>query len=355
MRDRATAFAPGRVNLIGEHTDYNDGLALPFAISEGVTVRAARLDGVHMEVRAADLRADDSFELAGPEPVAGWRAFARGAVGELQQAGSSLVAARLEITGTVPRGSGLSSSAALEVALCLALLALSEATVPDPIELARICSRVENEWVGAQTGLLDQLASLCGQDGSALRIDFRSLEVAQVALELGEHSLVLLDSGQRHANAGGGGQRSGAPEEPGYNARRAECARACELLGVRSLREATLDRAAHLPVPLGARARHVITENGRVEETVAALSGGDLGRVGELLSASHASLRDDFEISTPAVEATVARMLEAGAVGARMIGGGFGGHVLGLLPGGTPAPDGAIRVKPGPGAHLVDD
>jgi galactokinase len=350
--DRATAFAPGRVNLIGEHTDYNEGLALPFAISDGVTVRALRTGGDQVQVIASDLQAHDSFDLADPPPVAGWRAFARGAVGELMASGSELVGTRLEITGSVPRGSGLSSSAALEVALCLALLAISDSPAPDRLELARICSRVENEWVGARTGLLDQIASLFGERDRALRIDFRSLEVSPVALELQGYSLVTLDSGERHANAGPAGEADDA-EPTGYNQRRSECARACELLGIESLRDATAEQARTLPEPLASRALHVITENERVQETVAALSAGDLERVGELLNASHASLRDCFEISTPVVEKTVARLLDAGAVGARIVGGGFGGHVLGLLPPGAQAPDDALAVKPGAGARLV--
>jgi galactokinase len=365
LTDTATAFAPGRVNLIGEHTDYNEGLALPFAISEGVTVRAARTGDDRVHAVATDLDAHDTFELHGGARAPGWRAFVRGAVGELTGAGVELVGVRLEISGTVPRGSGLSSSAALEVALCLALLAVSDAPVPEPLELAQICSRIENEWVGARTGLLDQIASLCGERDRALRIDFRSLEVTPVALDLEGFSLVTLDSGQRHANAGrrgavslDSGQRHAnagrrGDEEPGYNQRRGECARACQMLGVGSLREVTLEQAAELPEPLAARARHVITENERVEQTVAALAAGELLRVGELLDASHASLRDCFEISTDAVEATVARLHRAGAVGARILGGGFGGHVLGLLPPGVAGPDGAVEVQPGPGAHLV--
>jgi galactokinase len=348
--DRVTAFAPGRVNLIGEHTDYNDGLALPFAIGEGVTVHATRTGDDRVHAIATDLEAHDSFELHGGARVPGWRAFVRGAVGELTSAGVELAGARLEISGTVPRGSGLSSSAALEVALCLALLAVSDAPVPGRLELAQICSRIENEWVGARTGLLDQIASLCGERDRALRIDFRSLEVTPVALDLEGFSLVTLDSGERHANAG---KRGDGDNEPGYNQRRAECARACELLGVDSLREVTLQRASGLPEPLAARARHVITENERVEQTVTALSAGELMRVGELLDASHASLRDCFAISTDAVEATVERLHRAGAVGARIIGGGFGGHVLGLLPPDVAAPDGAVTVEPGPGAHLA--
>ena len=347
MADRVTAFAPGRVNLIGEHTDYNEGLALPFAISEGVTVQAARTDDDRFQVIASDLDAHDTFGLDTVTPVAGWRAFARGAVAELRDAGCALVGARLEISGTVPRGSGLSSSAALEVALCLALLAIADLTPPERLDLARLCSRVENEWVGAQTGLLDQIASLFGEPEAAMRIDFQSLEVTPVALELDGYRLVTLDSGERHANAGGDDAADG------YNQRRAECGRAAELLGVESLRDATLEGVEQLPEPLRARARHVVTENARVQDTVAALANGDLVRVGELLNASHASLRDCFAISTPTVEQTVKTLINAGAIGARIVGGGFGGHVLGLMPPDTQSPSGALAVEPGPGARIV--
>ncbi len=344
MDSQVTAFAPGRVNLIGEHTDYNEGLALPFAITEGVTVRARTTGDRRLHVHAEDLSAHDAFSLDDVTRAAGWRGFARGVAAELQASGVSLVGGRLQVTGTVPRGSGLSSSAALEVALCLAMLALADAPRPDDVTLARLCSRVENEWVGARTGLLDQIASLCGQPDRALRVDFRSLQVDPVELSLGDWSLVTLDSGETHANAG--------DAETGYNQRRAECARACELLGVEALRDATAEAAAELPWPLRGRAEHVITENARVEETIAALADHDLPRVGALLDASHASLRDAFEVSTPAVEAAVQRLRDAGATGVRLVGGGFGGHVLGLLEPNAQPPAGAMTVVPGPGAHL---
>ncbi|HEX2103496.1 MAG TPA: galactokinase family protein, partial [Solirubrobacteraceae bacterium] len=170
----ARAFGPGRVNLIGEHTDYNDGLCLPFAIAAGVTVEAVAGSAAGViEARALDLGEADSFALAAPEPADGWRAFVRGMVAELARAGFALRAGTLTIRGDVPRGSGLSSSAALEVALALALLAHSGAAEPDRVELARLCSRVENDWVGAQTGLLDQLAALCSREGHAVRLDLR--------------------------------------------------------------------------------------------------------------------------------------------------------------------------------------
>jgi len=342
MSREVVSFAPGRVNLIGEHTDYNDGLALPFAISEGVTVEASPLAGGRVEVTAADLGEEDSFELAAPERVEGWRAYVRGAVAELRDAGVELTGCRLRIEGTVPRGSGLSSSAALEVAVALALMRVAGAPAIDRTELARICSRVENEWVGARTGLLDQLASLYGEADHALRIDFRSLEVRPVTLELDAHRLVCLDSGEQHANAASG-----------YNERRRECARACELLGIASLREATLEEAEELPEPLNRRVRHVITSNGRVERAVEALRARDHGTLGALLDECHASLRDDYEVSTEAVEAAVAKLKDAGALGARVIGGGFGGTVLGLFPPDAEAPEGAVAVAPGPGARIV--
>jgi galactokinase len=342
MSDRVIAFGPGRVNLIGEHTDYNLGLALPFAISEGVTVEAEALDAARIEAVAVDLEASDSFELADPPRAKGWRGFVRGAAGELQRAGIPVRGASLRIIGGVPRGAGLSSSAALEVALTLALISLSDAAEPDRIELAKICSRIENEWVGAQTGLLDQISSLLGEQDRALRIDFRSLDVKPVALELGGFSLVTLDSGERHAHAGSG-----------YNQRREECAAAAARLSLDSLRDATLDQAAGLPEPLDRRAAHVISENQRVEAAVDALQRGDMPELGRLLDASHASLRDDFEISTSAVEAAVQRLQDAGALGARIVGGGFGGNVLGLLPPDAKAPEDAIEVRPGPGARMI--
>jgi galactokinase len=354
-RERAAAFAPGRVNVIGEHTDYNQGLALPFAIAEGVRVRAEadreRPELVHAEAR--DLGEEDEFPLRVPAPAEGWRAFVRGMVAELHAAGYPLVGARVRIDGELARGSGLSSSAALEVALCLALIELGgDAGVAgggpgapealDRLELARLCARVENRWVGAQTGLLDQIASLYGEREHALYIDFRALSVTPVALELGEWRFAVLDSGERHTLA-----------SSGYNERRAECAWACELLGIASLREAEAGAVDELPEPLGRRARHVLSENRRVREAVAAIAAGELEALGELLNGSHASLRDDYQVSTPAVEAAVERLREAGAVGARMVGGGFGGIVLGLFAHGPPLPEGAHEVRPSAGAHLL--
>ncbi len=341
MPTDVTAFGPGRVNLIGEHTDYNQGLALPFAIADGVTVRADALHGRRIEAVAADLDERDSFSLDDVEPAEGWRAFVRGAVGELARSGVSLAGASLEISGTVPRGAGLSSSAALEVALVLALIAMADAPEPGRLELARLCSRIENEWVGARTGLLDQIASLFGEAERALCVDFRSLEVRPVALSLGNFKLVTLDSGETHTHAGSG-----------YNERRRECAEAADRLGVESLRDATLEMASGLPAPLSLRVRHVVSENERVLAAVGALERGDVEDLGRLLDASHASLRDCYEVSTPAVEDAVERCRRAGALGARIMGGGFGGSVLALLPGDARSLEGAVEVRPGPGARV---
>jgi galactokinase len=358
--ERAHAFAPGRVNLIGEHTDYNGGLALPFAISRGVVVDAVAREDRRVCAHADELDEDDSFELGDRARVDGWRAFVHGAVAELTDAGAAPPGVRLRIGGDLPPGAGLSSSAALEVALCLALLALAGGAIDehapalDPslvasgalrirrLDLARVCARVENDWVGAQTGLLDQLASLFGEPERALCIDFATLAIEPVPLRLDGWQLFVIDSGERHAHAGGG-----------YNERRAECARAAELLGLATLSEASEQAVADLPEPERRRARHVLSENRRVREAVAALRDGDMPRLGRLLDASHASLRDDFQISTPAVEATVARAHEIGAAGARIMGGGFGGYVLALLAPGLAPPPGALAVRPGAGAHLL--
>src|SRR4051812_19045686 len=292
------ARGPGRVNLIGEHTDYNGGLARPFAIDRGVTVTVEARDGDEVSARALDLGEADAFALADPPPTDGWRAFVRGTVAELQGAGHALGACALTIEGDLDQGAGLSSSAALEAALSLALLALAGEEDPDRDarrELARLCSRVENDWVGAETGLLDQLASLCSEPGHALRIDFASLDLEPVPLELGDWSLVTLDSGATHSHAGSG-----------YNARREECRRACRALGIATLREATLEDLDRLEDPvLERRARHVLEENARVDAMVAALHARDLEEAGRLLDASHASLRDLYEASVPEVEATV--------------------------------------------------
>jgi galactokinase len=343
------AFAPGRVNLIGEHTDYNDGLCLPFAIERGVTVGAEPLRGGQIEAHALDVSQHDRFELsdelrppgsAQPGAADGWRRFVRGSVAELRREGIELRPCRLEISGDVPAGAGLSSSAALAVALCLALCGVAGADPPERIALARLCSRVENDWLGAETGLLDQLASLFGERGSAVRIDMRGPELRAVPLDLAGHVLATLDSGAPRSLA-----------SSGYNQRREECRAACRALGVESLRD--VSDPTGLPPPLDRRVRHVLTENERVDATVAALEGGELAEVGRLLDASHRSLRDDYEVSVREVERAIAGCKRAGALGARIMGGGFGGSVLALYPPGVELPEDAVTVEPGPGARLL--
>ncbi len=318
------AFAPGRVNLIGEHTDYNDGLCLPFAVESGVSVTAELQDGA--EVTAPDLEEGDRF--------------LEGTLAELRRAGVEVPGVRLGIEGDLPQRVGLSSSAALCIALALALYGAAGADPPRPVRLARLCSRVESEWAGQETGLLDQLASLLGEEGCALRLDMRTLEARAVELDLRGHVLATLDSGAPRSLAASG-----------YNERREECRRALELLGLESLRDA--DDASGLPDPLDRRVRHVITENDRVDAAVEALESGEIAALGPLLNASHASLRDDYEVSVPEVERAVAVCLDGGALGARIMGGGFGGSVLALFPPGVALPDGAISVRPGPGARLL--
>jgi galactokinase len=318
------AFAPGRVNLIGEHTDYNDGLCLPFAIEAGITLTAEpRASG---GIRAPGLPDDDPY--------------LRGAVAELRAAGVELPGCTLHAESDLPREAGLSSSAALCVALVLALCGAAGAAPPATLELARLCSRIETEYTGAETGLLDQLASLLGQEGYALRLDMRTFDAEPVQLKLNGHLLAVVDSGAPRALA-----------RSGYNERREECRRAAELLGVASLRDAR--DGSGLPDPLDRRVRHVLTENERVDAAVAAVRAGDMPALGALLDASHASLRDDYEVSVPEVERVVAACREAGALGARIMGGGFGGSVLALFPPGARPPDAAIAVSPGPGARLL--
>jgi galactokinase len=341
---RVRAFAPGRVNLIGEHTDYNDGLCLPFAVERGVTVTASALErGREVEARALDLGEEDHFRLGSERPAGdGWRRFVRGAVAELRHEGSEAPPCRVEISGDLPRGAGLSSSAALSVALCLALGALAGGTAPERVALARLCSRIERDWCGQETGLLDQLASLCGEAGRALRIDLHGPLITPVALPLDGHGLATVDSGAERSLAASG-----------YNERRAECRRAAAALGLGSLREADLDAARELPPPLDRRVRHVVSENARVDQAVAALERGHLAQLGRLLDASHASLRDDYEVSVPAVEAVVRTCREGGALGARIMGGGFGGSVVALFPPGATPPEGAFTVAPRDGARLL--
>jgi len=319
--------APGRVNFIGEHTDYNDGFALPFAIGAGVCVAAAaREDGLLAlsSRQQGEAVVTVALEALAPGRVAGWAAYPAGVAWALRSAGQRVGGASLAVDADLPAGAGLSSSAALECATGLALAELYRLAVPRP-ELAAFGRRAENDFVGVPTGLMDQLAVLLGQAGHALLLDCRAGTGTSVPLDPAAAGLALLiiDTRARHELTDGG-----------YAARRRACVDAARALGVRSLREITevgeLDGLVD-PV-LRRRARHVVSENRRVLEVAGLLRAGQLGRVGSLLTASHASLRDDFEVSWPEADAAVEAALQAGALGARMTGGGFGGSVIALAP-----------------------
>jgi len=319
--------APGRVNLIGEHTDYNLGYVLPVAIDRTVAAGAAPGDTGLAHVYAVDLGECDEFSLAQIERVRGvsWRNYPRGVAWALARAGHSVRGVDLAIAGDVPQGAGLSSSAALEVAVAGALAAVSELAIR-PRDLALIAQRAENEFVGVQSGIMDQFASALGLAGHALLIDCRSLDVDAIPLAGADGvAIVVVDS-----------KVPRKLEESAYNQRREECHEAACLLGVASLREADgrLLQAGHgkMPERLYRRARHVVAENARVLAAVAALRAGELETLGRLVNESHASLRDDFEVSTPELDllAGLARGVD-GTLGARLTGAGFGGSIVSLV------------------------
>lgn len=324
------AEAPGRVNLIGEHTDYNEGHVLPMAIDRTVAVAAAPgEEGVR--ALSLDYGEEDAFETAslrqgdlplGRQEASGWRAYVRGVAWALAEAGSPPDGVDLAFGGDVPQGAGLSSSAALEVALAAALAAVSGARIEGG-ELAALARRAENEFVGLQCGPMDQLAAVFGREGQALLIDCRSLEVEPVPL--GDVEIAVVESGVRRELA-----------ETPYNRRREECAEAAAALGVRALRDlsavALEARREELPEALYRRARHVVTEEIRVAAAEEALRRGELAVVGRLLRGAHESMRDDFEASCPEIDRLVAAAWAAeGVLGGRITGGGFGGCMVNLL------------------------
>ena len=322
------AEAPGRINLIGEHTDYNDGLVLPVAIDRTVAVAAAPGDGRCLRVLALDYNERDEFTLDKINRLAngGWRNYVRGVAWALADAGFELPAADLAITGDVPQGAGLSSSAALEVAVAGALTALSGREVARR-DLALLCRRAENDFAGVQSGIMDQFAAALSQPAQALFIDCRSLEVEYVPLPLEQEAvdIVAVDSGVA--------RRLG---DTPYNERRRECAEAAKFLAVASVTDANWEMLAaarpSLPERLFRRARHVIGENKRVREAADSLRRADLTTLGALLRASHESLRDDFEVSTPELDLLVELAWSTeGVIGARLTGAGFGGCTVNLV------------------------
>ena len=320
--------APGRVNLIGEHTDYNDGFVLPCAIDRGTVIAwAPRKDGQVLAL-AVDAGAEtDAFALDANitrREDRPWSHYVRGMARELVlRHGLPRCGLTLAIAGDVPAGAGLSSSAALELAVAHALLAAAGRQL-DATTLALAAQRAENEFVGCRCGIMDQLISARGQAGHALLIDCRSLDARAVALPADTAVLIAHSRVQRGL------------VDSAYNERREACERAAQAIGVAALRDATLDDVLRAPLDAVTRqrARHVVSENARTTAAAEALALGELRTVGEVMAASHASMRDDFEITVPAIDRLAALMHEAigGDGGARMTGGGFGGCVVGLLP-----------------------
>jgi len=319
--------APGRINLIGEHTDYNLGFALPIALPERTVVTYVPDDMPAIAVRSDTQDGDVRIPLdTTPGDMQGWAGYVAGVMWALRTAGHRIQGGTMSITSDVEMGSGVASSAALE---CAVLGALTSAigVRGDRIELAQIAQRAENDYVGAPTGLMDQLASLCGEPRKALMIDFQALTVRSVAFdpEASDIALLLINSRAPHQHAGGE-----------YASRRASCERAAADLGVSSLREVQatdLTVLAAVTDPVDARrARHILTDNQRVLDVVAALKESDFTAIGRLFNASQASMRDDFEITTGHIDLIADTAVEAGALGARMTGGGFGGCVIALAP-----------------------
>jgi len=328
--------APGRANLMGEHTDYNDGFVLPFALSQGTVAAAAVRPGRTLTLCSRQEHDTVEIPLDGlaPGQLSGWGAYPAGVAWALAKAGYEVPGACIAIDSDVPAGAGLSSSAALECATALALTELAGAELAGTGiprgELAAIARRAENDFVGVPSGFMDQSASLLGRAGHALLLDCRSLEHAQVPFDpaAAGSRLLLINTRAKHELTDGG-----------YGRRRAECEEAARQLGVPTLRDLTdAGDTARLADPvLRRRARHVVTDNQRVLEVVALLRAapgrdGTYAGIGRLLTQAHCSLRDDFEISWPEADAAVEAALAAGALGARMMGGGFGGCVLALVP-----------------------
>jgi galactokinase len=317
--------APGRVNLIGEHTDYNGGFVLPIAIPQRTRVRLRPRDDQTVEARSTGVAPEAStYQLGNETPGAGWVDYLQGVTWALAEAGFSLRGFAATISSDVPPGSGLASSAALEVALLRALRQAFSLDLDD-LKLALLAQRAENEFVGARVGIMDQLAANLADTHSALFIDTRDLRYERVPWPA-DAELVVIHSGVTHALRAGGGD---------YNTRRAECEQAAERLGVHHLRDLNVDdlpRVEELPEPLNRRARHVVTENARVLEAVEALRRGELDRLGSLFVASNASMRDDYEVSTSEVDLLVELACAQPEVfGARLTGGGFGGAVIALV------------------------
>ena len=310
------ASAPGRVNLIGEHTDYNGGFVLPCAIDKRVAVAVGY--GVDIQFYSADFQERRPLH---EKHEGSWADYPSGVVWAMKERGFDIPSFQGAFAGDVPLGSGLSSSAAIEAATAIALDALFHLEMARR-DLAVLCQHAENAFVGVNSGIMDQYASLLCQAGTALLIDCRSLEAKPIPLNLAEADLILLICDTHVSRELG---------ETGYNDRRQACERAAHTLGVRELRDAQLQDLEKLSGEERKRARHVITENERVLEAVQALQRQDFGAFGRLMYASHRSLRDDYEVSTPELDAFVEIAIQSSALGARLTGAGFGGCALALI------------------------
>ncbi|NGO10867.1 galactokinase [Streptomyces sp. HC44] len=323
--------APGRVNLIGEHTDYNDGFVMPFALPHTTVAAVSRRTDGLLRLHSADVEggAEDSVvelrvDALTPRSDQNWTAYPAGVVWALREAGHAVTGADIHVASTVPTGAGLSSSAALEVVTALALDELYGLGIERP-QLALLCQRAENVYVGAPTGIMDQTASACCEDGHALFLDTRDLSQRQIPFDLAAEGMRLLvvDTRVKHAHSDGE-----------YGKRRAGCERGAELLGVSALRDVAYEDLDAALERLGDEeevrrlVRHIVTENHRVERVVSLLRAGDPRAIGPVLNEGHMSLRDDFRISCPELDLVVDTALGAGAVGARMTGGGFGGSAI---------------------------
>lgn len=327
------AWAPGRVNLLGEHTDYNQGFVFPMAIDAGIQIAGALNGTEKVNLYSLDYAAAESFLLEDIVPSQNnpWANYIKGVYVQLQKLGLGPRGADLAITGSVPQGAGLSSSAALEVAAALLLDALHGWKLGS-WDLIKLAQRAENEFVGVACGIMDQFASALGQSDHALFLDCRSLEYEAVPLPLAGrgYAVAVANSGVRRGLAGSE-----------YNTRRQQCEEAVRLLqvelpGIGSLRDVGpehLPLVEALPAPLARRARHVVTENARVLQGVAALKAGNLEEFGRLVTASHESLRDDYEVSCPELDLLVELAMQVpGVLGSRMTGAGFGGCTIALVP-----------------------
>ena len=326
--------APGRINLIGEHTDYNDGFVLPMAADRRTFVAAAPAEGSQVHVYSFELNDNATFDVAGTPAVSNhWLSYVHGVVAALVEQGAKLSAAQLAISSDVPIGAGISSSAALEVSVGYALLKVSNQEV-DLMQLALACQAAEHRYVGTKSGLMDQLTATFAESGSALFIDCRSLEMTPVKVNLQDAAVVVCNTGVKHELA-----------TSAYNERRRECETVVEILrqrdpAINALRDVTLSHLERysdiLTEPLLRRSRHVVTENGRTLHALDALRAGNVPLLGKLMDLSHESLRDDYEVSCLELDLMVdlARQQE-GTYGARMMGGGFGGATVNLVRNGT--------------------